>query len=197
MKTTKLLVCTLLAATLAATSCDVARQARGAYNMVNCKYDFISIANVSVAGIDPSRMSLADAPRLLSLLSGGVQSIPVDFTLNLGVTNPGSTEAMLSGMDYVLAVDGVDFTSGSAVRGLTVAPGGTGTLPLSVAFDAATLLKGEAREAAAGIVRSLTGTGGEASKVTLRIRPSFDVAGRKISSPSFIPIEIGFGGNKK
>jgi LEA14-like dessication related protein len=176
------------------TSCDLARQAQGAYNMVNCKYDFQSLTNLSVAGINPSNMSLMDAPKIIGLLSGSATSIPVACTVNLGVQNPNSTEASFNGLEYVLAIDGIDFTAGSVSQQLSVMPGQTGTLPLTMAFDVATLLKGESREAVAGIVKNLIGMGGDPSKVTLNIRPSFDVSGYKVTSPVMIPVSFSFGG---
>ncbi len=84
---------------------------------------------------------------------------------------------------------------------LSIAPGGEGTLPLAIAFDVATLLKGESRNAVMGVVRNLAGLSGlsavssdEPSKVTLNIRPSFNVAGQRVSSPVFIPVSFSFGG---
>jgi LEA14-like dessication related protein len=191
-----LLIIALASASAAMSSCDaVLRSAQGAYNMVNCQYSYRSMTGLSVAGIDPSNMSLLDAPRILTLLSGNTSSLPVGFTLNLGVQNPNATEAMLSGLDYVLSVDGVDFTSGSLDRQLSVPAGGTGTLPLVMAFDVATLLKGETGSTAAKAVRNLIGMGGgESSSVTLNIRPSFMVGGYKVVSPVYVPIHFNFGG---
>ncbi len=104
-------------------------------------------------------------------------------------------------MEYVLAIDGVDFTSGSVARQLSVAPGATGSLPLSMAFDVAALLRGESRDAVMGVVRNLVAMSGLASvggdspsRVTLNIRPSFNVAGRSVASPVFIPVSFSFGG---
>lgn len=183
-------------------SCDLLKQAQGTYNMVNCKYDFRSLSGVSVAGINLSNgISLLEAPRILSLLSGNTASIPVACTVNLNVQNPNRTDAIMNGLDYVLSVDGIDFTSGTVTQQLSVAPGATGVLPLSMAFDVAALLRGESRDAAIGIVRNLAGMSGlgsgatgEPSKVTLNIRPSFNVAGNRIVSPAFIPINFSFGG---
>ena len=195
-------VVALLATGTTSTSCDVMKQLQGSYNMVNCKYDFRSLTGVSVAGINVSQgLSLLDAPKILNLLSGSASSIPVGCTVNLAVQNPNATDAILNGMEYVLAIDGVDFTSGSVSQQLSIAPGGEGTLPLAIAFDVATLLKGESRNAVMGVVRNLAGLSGlsavssdEPSKVTLNIRPSFNVAGHRVSSPVFIPVSFSFGG---
>ncbi|MDR2882773.1 MAG: hypothetical protein LBU98_03230 [Alistipes sp.] len=185
------------------TSCDVLRQVAGTYNMTNCKYDFRSLTEVSVAGIDISRgLSPLDTPRILGLLAGGsTGSLPVACTVNLDVQNPGSSEAILGGMEYVLAIDGVDFTSGAVARHLSVAPGATGSLPIPMTFDVAALLRGESRDAVMGVVRNLVAMSGlasvgtdEPSRVTLNIRPSFNVAGQTVASPVFIPVGFSFGG---
>jgi LEA14-like dessication related protein len=189
-------VVALASASVAMNSCDaVLQSARGAYNMTNCQYSYQSMTGLSVAGIDPSNLSVLDAPRILTLLSGNASSLPVGFTLNLGVQNPNATEAMLSGLDYVLSVDGVDFTSGSLDRQRSVPAGGTGILPLAMAFDVATLLKGETGNAASKAVKNLIGMGGgEASRVTLNVRPAFMVGGYKVVSPVYVPIHFNFGG---
>ncbi len=185
----------VIALAIAVTSCEVARQAQGVYNMVNCKYSYRSMTGLSVAGVDPSNMSLLDTPKILNLLTGNASSIPVGFTLNLDVQNPNTTEAMLNGLEYVLAVDGVNFTSGALDRQLSVPAGGIGTLPLAMVFDVATLLKGETQETTAKMVKNLMGIGGgEASNITLNIRPSFMVAGHKVMSPAYIPIGFNVGG---
>ncbi len=156
-----------------------------------------------MAGIDISRgLSPLDAPRILGLLAGGgPTSLPVNCTVNLDVQNPGTSDAILNGMEYVLAIDGVDFTSGALARQLSVAPGATGSLPLAMSFDVAALLRGESRDAVMGVVRNLVAMSGLASvgtdspsQVTLNIRPSFNVAGRSIASPVFIPVSFSFGG---
>lgn len=191
-----------LAVASVTTSCDVLRQVQSTYNMTNCKYDFRSLSGVSVAGINVSQgLSLVDAPKILNLLSGDITSIPVGVTVNLAVQNPGTTPAALGGMDYVLAIDGVEFTSGTVSQSLSVAPGAEGTLPLAMTFDVATLLRSESRDAVVGVVRNLAGLSGldmvksdTASKVTLNIRPSFNVAGHKVTSPVFIPVNFSFGG---
>ncbi len=196
------IVIAISAAATLTTSCDVLKQVQGTYNMVNCKYDFRSLSGVSVAGINVSQgLSLLDAPKILNLLSGNTTSIPVACTVNLDVQNPNADDAILNGLDYVLAIDGVDFTSGSVAQQLSITPGATGVLPLSMAFDVATLLKGESRDAVIGVVRNLVGMSGLAavgsdqpSKVTLNIRPSFNVNGHKVASPVMIPVSFSFGG---
>lgn len=194
-----LMACVACAATFFS-SCDVLKQAQGTYNMINCKYDYRSISGLSVAGIDLSRrVSLSDAPKLLGLLTGGAASVPVAMTVNLNVHNPNDAVASLNGVDYILAIDGVDFTRGTVAEPFEVAAGGQGVLPLAMAFDAASLLRGETGNVALGVVQNIlemagVGNGsGQQSQVSLRIRPSFSVSGTSIKSPAYIPITFALG----
>jgi hypothetical protein len=189
------------------TSCDVLKQVQGTYNMVHCKYEYRSLSGLSVGGIDLSKpISILDAPKLVALLSGNATSIQIGCTVNLNVQNPNATDAILNDMDYVLAIDGIDFTSGAVAHQLSIAPGGTGVLPVTMMFDVATLLRGESRDAVLGVMRNLLNVSGVGSnlglsvgsdapsKVTLSIRPSLNVGGNKITSPAMIPINFSFGG---
>lgn len=178
-------------------SCDVARQAQGAYNMVNCKYEYRSLGNLAVAGVNVSNgISLLDAPKIVNALTGDMSSVPLGFTVNLGVTNPNASEAILNGLDYILSIDGIDFTSGVVENQLSIPAGGTGTLPLAMNFDVASMLKDDSRNAVSNILKNFVGLGSEASNVTLNIRPSFNVAGYKVTSPVYIPVSFRFGGKK-
>jgi LEA14-like dessication related protein len=193
MKTLKLLLCAAVASVMV--SCDVARQAQGALNMVNCKYEYNSLTDVSIAGINVSQgLTLMDAPKILTVLTGGTTSVPLGFTVNLNVENPNSTEAILNGIDYILTIDGIQFSTGSLANQLSVPARGVGLLPLAMSFDVAGLLKGESRDAVAGALKNLVGIGSEPTEVSLQIRPTFMVAGYKVPSPVYIPIPFSFGG---
>lgn len=83
------------------TGCDVARQVGGAYNVINCKYDYNSISGINLAGIDVNQgLSVTNIARATALLSSGsMTSVPLNFTLNLDVTNPNPSAAFLNGLD--------------------------------------------------------------------------------------------------
>jgi LEA14-like dessication related protein len=196
MEMRKLLLVALVCA-FSASSCDVMKQVGGSLNMVNCTYEFNSITGLSLAGINVSEgLSLPNIARATSLLTGNTSSIPLNMTINIDVKNPNATAALLSGMQYVLSIDGVEFTTGSIARQFNVPPGQTGVLPLTVGFDLAGLLAGETRDAVSGAVMNLIGIGDRKSNVSLRIRPSFLVGNYTVTSPVFIPIDFSFGGRQ-
>lgn len=178
--------------------CDVARQVGGAYNVINCKYDYNSISSINLAGIDFNQgLSVTNIARATTLLSGrSTSSIPLNFTLNLDVTNPNQTAAYLNGLDYILSIDNIQFTTGSLSQTLNVPANDKGILPLGIGFDLATLLKGDSKDAVVGIVKNFVGIGDQKSNVTLQIRPTFIIGNRAVPSPAYIPVSFAFGGKK-
>ncbi len=183
---------------IALSGCNVMKDLGGAYNMTQCKYDYNSISKLSLAGTDLSKgVTLASAPKLLALLSGVTpSSLPLDMTLNLNVNNPNQTAAALQGLQYILSIDDVQFTTGSLNQALSIPAGGTQVLPLNIGVDLATLISGGSKEAVIGIAKNFIGIGDKQSSVTLQLKPTFSVGGVPITSPVYIPVNFSFGGMK-
>ncbi|GHV53730.1 hypothetical protein FACS1894181_17650 [Bacteroidia bacterium] len=175
--------------------CDVMKQVGGAYNMSQCKYTYRSISNLNIAGMDLSKgVSLSYLPRITSILTGSAQSVPLNFTLNVNVENPNTSAAMLQGLQYILSIDNVNFTSGTIDQALNIPAGGNQVMPFVIGFDMAALLKGESKDAVVNIAKNFLGIGDKASNVTFQIKPSFLVGNIPVTSPAYIPINFAFGG---
>lgn len=193
---TKLLF-SLLIVFFALSGCDTAKQVEGAYNMTQCKYNYKSISSLSLAGMDLSKgVSLTHIPQITSVLSGKSSSIPLNFTLNLDVTNPNQSAALLQGLQYAVSIDGIEFTTGRVNQALNIASGETQVLPLTIGFDVATMMKGESKNAVENIVKNFIGIGSEKSNVTIQLKPSFKIGTQVITSPYNIPVSFSFGGKK-
>ncbi len=187
----------LLTVLIALTGCNVMKDLGGAYNMTQCKYDYQSISKLSLGGTDLSKgISLLSAPKLLALLSGSATNLPLDMTLNLNVNNPNSTAAALQGLQYILSIDNIQFTTGTVNQALNIPAGGTQVLPLQIGVDLATLLTSDTKEAVIGIAKNFIGLGDKTSNVTLQLKPTFSVGGVPITSPVYIPVNFSFGGMK-
>ncbi len=177
--------------------CNVAKDLGGAYNMIQCKYDYNSISNLKLAGMDFSKgITASNALQLTSLLTGNLSSIPLNFTLNLDVTNQNQSAALLHGLQYVLSIDNVEFTTGQVDQALNIPGGGKQMLPVVIGFDIATFLKGETKDAVTNIVKNIVGVSDKKSNVSLQIRPTFMIGGYPVTSPVYIPITFAFGGKK-
>jgi LEA14-like dessication related protein len=176
--------------------CDVAKQIGGAYNLTQCKFNYNSITNLFLSGTDLSKgLTAANILQLTSLLTGNVpSSLPLDFTLNLNVSNPNQSAASLSGLQYVLTIDDVQFTTGSIDQAFNVSAGETQVLPLRIGLDLVSLLKGESKDAILTVIKNFVGIGSRKSNVSFQLKPTFDIGGYPLTSPSYIPVSFSFGG---
>jgi len=183
-------------------SCDLAKQAVGTYALTQCKYDYSSISGLTLAGINLQNVSSISslnplsAANLLAAFSSSSGSLPLSFTLNLDVTNPGAQTAILNGANYILEIDGMEMTQGLFNQQLQIGSGGgKATIPIAMAFDLKKVLSGKSLDAIKNLAFNFAGIGTSSSNVTVKLKPSFVVGGNTISAPSYIP--ISFTLNKK
>lgn len=178
-------------------SCDVSKELAGAYNMINCNYSYKSISGLTVSGMNLSNsnsLSVTNIAKITSILSGTASSIPLNFTLNLNVNNPNASAAMLHGLQYIVSIDNIQFTSGTVSQSLNIASGQTQTLPLTIGVDLATLMKNNSKDAVVDIAKNFIGIGSKSSNVTVQLKPTFLIGNTPITSPSYIPVSFNFGG---
>lgn len=77
------------AALLAFTACDVVKQAEGLYNMTQCEYEYDSVTDLSLAGVNLSgELTPLQIARLLGVLGGGASELPMGFDLNSASPTP-------------------------------------------------------------------------------------------------------------
>lgn len=177
-------------------SCDSIQQGLSStYNMINCEYNYRSISGLTVSGMNLSNgLSVTSIPKITSILSGTATSIPLNFTLNMDVKNPNQSAAAFNGMQYILSIDGIQFTSGSVNQSMNIASGETKTLPITIGVDLATLMKNNSKDAVVDIAKNFIGIGTKESKVSLQIKPTFMIGTTAVASPVYIPINFSFGG---
>ena len=169
----------------------------GAYNMTQCEYTYNSISNLSVSGVNlgsSGSLTATNILKLTNILTGNASSIPLNFTVNMNVKNPNQSSALLSGLQYNLKIDGINFTNGTLNQSINIPSGTTQTLPLTIGVDVATLMKNNTGNSVLNIVKNFIGIGSEKSNVTLELKPAFNVGGQTIMSPIAIPVNFSFGG---
>jgi hypothetical protein len=177
-------------------SCDITQQLAGTYNMTQCKYEYNSISGLTLGGVNLqgvnslSSVNPLSAASLLAAFSSSSGSLPLEFTLNLNVTNPGLQTALLNGLSYVLEIDGIEMTQGIMNNQFQVASGAKTVLPISMAFDLKKVLSGKSMDAVKNLAFNFAGIGSGSSSVTVKLKPSFIVGKQTISSPSYIPVSF-------
>ncbi|MDR1090863.1 MAG: LEA type 2 family protein [Prevotella sp.] len=188
---------TLFVITATLVSCSNLQQGlSGTYNMINCEYSYKSISGMSISGMNLSNgLSITSIPKITSILTGSATSIPLNFTLNLNIKNPNQSAAMLNGLQYVVSINDIRFTTGSVNQALNIAAGQTQTLPLSIGIDLATLMKNNSKDAVLNIAKNLVGIGSQKSNVSIQLKPTFMIGTVPVTSPIYIPVSFSFGGS--
>ncbi len=190
----KFLILLVTVATLVGCS-SIQKGIVGTYNIANCEYNYNSISGLTLSGIDLSNgISVRNIPKITTVLAGNTSSIPLNFTVNLDVKNPNQSEAMLHGLQYVLSIDGVQFTTGSLNRSLNIASGQTQRLPITVGVDLVTLMKTNSKDAVVNLTKNFIGMGSKKSQITLQLKPTFMIGNTAVPSPVYIPVSFNFGG---
>lgn len=192
----KKILISMLAIVSLITSCNVAQQAVGAYNMTRCEYSYQSMGNLTLSGINLNQPSLSavNILKLTSILTGTATSIPLNMTLNINVKNPNTSAALLNGLQYIISIDDIEFTNGRLDQSLNVAGGATSVLPVTVGVDLATLIKNNSKDAVFKIAKNLAGISGDMSKITLQLKPTFLIGNTPITAPAYYPVSFSFGG---
>jgi LEA14-like dessication related protein len=177
-------------------SCDVAQQIMGTYNMTQCKYEYKSISELTLAGVNLhnvnnlSSLNPLSVANLLGAFMSPAGSLPLSFTLNLDVINPGVQPALMNGMAYILEINGIEMTQGNLSHRIQVASGGKSILPIQMSFDLKKVLSGESMESIKNLAFNFAGIGNEASNVTIRLKPSFIIGSQTVSIPNYIPVSF-------
>lgn len=159
-------------------------------NFAKCKFKYTNVTNTQVAGINVQQiksfndLGLMDAAKLTGALVQG--TLPINFTMNLQVSNPNpTTAATLSKMKWVAFIDEKVLTNGVLQEKLTVASQGTANLPLTIQGD---LLKVFAKKDAASKAFGLTDLNGVPQRIGLKIRPTINIGGFDWEYPGYITL---------
>lgn len=182
-------------------SCDVVQQIGGAYNLSQCKYNYNSIDNVQIAGVNLGKtksVSVLQIASLTTILSGGaLQNIPFSMVLNLDVENPNEkAAAFLNGMDYMIELNDMEFTSGKLDVPVRIEPGETTVVPLSIGVDLMNLMNRYSKDKVASEMSRFLGISPGQTKVTVKLWPKVLIGNKPIKSPAHIPVTFLFGKKK-
>ena len=192
---------TILSTLLLMYSCDVVQQIGGAYNLSQCKYDYNSIDNVQIAGINLGKaksVSVLQIASLSTILAGGtMQNIPFSMVLNLDVTNPNeNAAAFLNGMDYMIELNDMEFSSGNLDVPVRIEAGGSQVVPLSIGVDLMNLMNRYSKDKVSSEMSRFLGISPGQTKVTVKLWPKVLIGNTPIKSPAHIPVTFLVGKKK-
>lgn len=193
----KIFLC--FAVIFALSGCDVLKQIGGAYNLSQCEYNYNSISNLQIAGINLGNGGSIPAAKLASIatiLSGGgnFQNIPLSFSLNMDVKNPNPNAAFLNALDYSVIINDLEFTQGKMDIPIRIEPGQSQIVPLNMTIDLKNLMDRYSQPKVASTLNAFLGITPSPTTVKVNIWPKVMVGNTPIKSPAAIPIIFNFGG---
>lgn len=168
----------------------------GLTNFAKCNFDFNSVTDVSLCGINVNTkkgikdFGVTDALKLANAITS--KSFPLSLNVNVDVKNPNATTARLDGFDYILWIDDVKMTAGSMTKQVSVGANQKVMMPIGFTIDLLDILKSESRDKLVSFGCGLATNNADASRVKLSIKPYFTIGGSVMKFPSYITI----GGNK-
>lgn len=191
----KITLTLVVAGAILLSSCEIftqlASQFSSVANLANCEFNLKNVSNVSVAGVNVKNLTngnltATDIVKLVAAYQS--KQVPLNLNVNVDVTNPTTTQAAMTALDWILAIDGTDMANGVNSKNYTIRPSATTTVPLPVSTDLGQLFSQKGVEALKTFASSFTSEG-VSSKVGLRVRPSLSVGTTQVPFPNYITLE--------
>lgn len=171
-------------------SCEVLNQVAQVANIVNCSFNFDSVNQVKMLGINLSKgMTKTDlnATQLLNLANSLMRrELPVSFNANVNVNNPNSIAAAMAKMDYILTLNGKQVISTTMSNGMNVPAGSSSVISIPITTDLFQLFSGESAEAILNLAFKLAGASSDPVNVGLKVKPYISINGQQLAYPDYI-----------
>jgi hypothetical protein len=121
------------------------------------------------------------------------KTLPFDITLNVEVKNPGTTSAAVNSLDWIAYIDDMQVAQGVVNKRVEIPPmGGVNMIPVKVHADLMDYLEGDNPSSMLNFALNLVGAGNQASKVTMKIKPSVLIGSQNVVYPGYFKITREF-----
>ena len=178
--------------TIGLTSCDVLQQMSQMANFAKCTFDFNSVNSVEMLGLNlrkgmtRSDLNVSQAIALTRALVN--KSLPVTFNVNLDVTNPNSSPASMTKMDYILTLNDKRVIATTLDQTISVPANASKTVTIPVSTDLFQLFSGESADAIVNLAFKLAGASSDPVNVGIKIKPYITVGGQQLAYPDYITL---------
>ena len=180
---------------LSLAGCGINKQVEQLKAFEKCKYDLLSadsltVANIPIADmVDAKGFNLAKTPRLaLALLR---KDVPFAAKINLKVTNPSADLAAINQFEYKILFKNHELAQGLVDQQIAVQPaGGETTVPIRINSNIYELLSdSKAAQDIADFISAGKSGKDEKGIMTIKIKPTIGLGGKKITYPGYITID--------
>ena len=178
--------------TIGLMSCDVLQQMSQMANFAKCTFDFNSVNSVEMLGLNlrkgmtRSDLNVSQAIALTRALVN--KSLPVTFNVNLDVTNPNSSPASMTKMDYILTLNDKRVIATTLDQTISVPANASNTVTIPVSTDLFQLFSGESADAIVNLAFKLAGASSDPVNVGIKIKPYITVGGQQLAYPDYITL---------
>ncbi len=179
-----------------ATACDtlsnIATQGKELLTLAKCTFKFNSLSDVQMLGLNLSKGMTKDDLNFTQLanLSKALltKSLPMTFNVNLDATNPNSSNASMSKMDYIVALNSKQVVSSTLDQSINIPANSSNMVRIPITTDLFQLFNSETADAIVNLAFKLTGSQSNPVDLTAKIKPYINVGTQSISYPDFITI---------
>mgnify|MGYP002522050898 CR=1 FL=1 len=176
--------------TLGLVSCDVLNQVAQMANFANCKFNFNSVNQIQMLGINLHKgMSKTDLniTQLASLTNALMKrQLPVTFNVNVGVDNPNSIAASMAKMDYIISLNGKEVISTTLNKSINVPANGNSAVSIPITTDLFQLFSGESADAILNLAFKLAGATSDPVNVGLKVKPYISINGQQLAYTDYL-----------
>ena len=178
--------------TMGLASCEVLNQVAQMANFANCSFDFNSLNQIQMLGVNLSQgMSQNDlnASQLLSLANAIMnKQLPVTFNVNLDVKNPNSIAASMAKMDYIISLNGKEVVSTTLNQSVSVPANSTNVVTIPIRTDLFQLFSGESADAIVNLAFRLAGASSNPVNIGIKVKPYITIGNQQLAYPDYITI---------
>ncbi|MBQ8957404.1 MAG: LEA type 2 family protein [Bacteroidales bacterium] len=180
----------ILFVALGLSSCEVLNQVAQMANFANCTFNFDSVNQIQMLGVNLSKgMQKTDlnAAQLLTLANAIMnKQLPVTFNANVKVDNPNSIAASMAKMDYILSLNGKQVISTTLNQGINVPAQSSNIVSIPITTDLFQLFSGESADAIVNLAFKLAGASSDPVNVGLKVKPYISINNQQLAYPDFI-----------
>lgn len=182
----------ILCVTMGLASCDVLNQVAQMANFANCSFDFNSVNQIQMLGVNLSKgmtrdnLSITQGLALVNAISN--RTLPVTFNVNLDVSNPNSIAASMAKMDYIVSLNGKEVITSTLNNSLNVPANASNTITIPISTDLFQLFSGESADAIVNLAFKLAGASSDPVNVGVKLKPYISIGNQQLAYPDYISL---------
>lgn len=185
----KILSLILVSTSLIFASCGINDTKSEIENLAKCKFEIKSIKEMNIAGTPLDKIAKngnLDLGRLPNIAIAALQkNIPLDAVVNLEIQNPTDKKASIDEFDYIILFENHELAKGVVDQEISVAAKETSIVPIKIEGEIYNLIFGNDK----ALLNFLLGDNSAKANFTIKVKPTFTIAGQKIKYPGYISID--------